>query len=194
MTADTGADAGAGRFEPESWDEEAAAKKVRERALRLLTISDRTRWELARRLEGDGPPHVIDEVLDWLESLGYLDDRRFALRWIEARKSRYGPLRLEAELRAKGLRGEWVRSLIAEQLGDEAALEEAAFRLIASRVPGPVPEDDGDDDDPGGGREAWEAGEPDPRLFRRLSTFLQRRGYPPGVAERAVRRALGPFC
>lgn len=192
MTEKLGADADAGFPEGQSADEETAAKKVRERALRLLTIADRTRWELTQRLEGDGPPHVIEAVLTWLEGLGYLDDERFALRWIEARKGRYGPLRLEAELRAKGLQGEWVRSLIDEHVGDEAALEEAAYRLIQSRIPAPVPRAEGLASDDG--EIAAEAAEPDPRLYRRLTAFLQRRGYPAGVASRVVTRALRPFC
>jgi len=155
---------------------EPSLERLRERALKLLAVRDRSRAEMARRLRREGASEAaISDVLAWLERLGYLDEERFAENWIRARQSRYGPLRLEAELREKGLEPGYVRELVARSAADEEALEATARDLVERRLRR--------------GAGAARPGE-DARERRRLMGFLVRRGFPESIAARAVERAL----
>jgi regulatory protein len=74
-------------------------------------------FDLANNLETElGPPRhtaneaaqadpvaVVDSLLDWLEQRGYLDNQRFVEAKVQARRDRYGPARIENELRHHGL-------------------------------------------------------------------------------------------
>lgn len=154
---------------------EPSLQRLRERALKLLAVRDRSRAELARRLRRDGASEAaVSDVLAWLERLGYLNEERFAENWIRARGTRYGPLRLEAELREKGLDAGYVRELMARSAADEEAMEETATALVERRLR----------------RGAGAVGRDDVRERRRLTAFLVRRGFPERIAARAVERAL----
>lgn len=147
-------------------------RRLRERALRLLTVRDRTRAELEARFHRQGADgEIVQRVLNWLEELGYLDDERFAVNWIRARRGRYGPRRLEAELREKGLDPNRVREHVERHTGDEERLTQEALDMIRRRLS--------------------RSGSPgDQKAYRRLMAFLLRRGYPVRVAARAL-QAMG---
>jgi regulatory protein len=109
-------------------------------------------------------------VLD-LAGRGYVDDGAFAHQWVEARATRgYGPARLRAELRARGVAPALIdRALSA--VGSEAQLARARAaagrRLPALRRGAPV------------------------RVAARLRDFLLRRGYPESIVARVVRESTG---
>lgn len=70
---------------------------------------------------------LIDEVLDWLESLDYLNDQRFAEVYVRMSVAKgRGPVRIEQELRLKG---------VARQLLDDAmALAQVDWLDLAQTV------------------------------------------------------------
>jgi regulatory protein len=139
----------------------------------LLSRRAWTRADLRRRLVRRGaPPHVADDVVADLTGRGDLDDAAFARHWVETRGGRgYGPARLRADLRARGVPAPLVdRALAASDA--EADLERA--RAIARRrLPllrrGARPE----------------------RAAARLRDHLLRRGYAAGVVARVVREVAG---
>lgn len=106
-----------------------------------------------------------------LASRGHLDDARFARQWVEARSARgYGPARLAAELRARGVAASLVKAALAslEPGGElERARGTARRRLPALR----------------GARED--------RAASRLRDHLLRRGFAAAVVARVVRELLG---
>lgn len=111
------------------------------------------------------------EVLADLTTRGYLDDAAFARHWVATRSTRgYGPARLRAELRARGVTAGLVDAALAD-LGADAALERARAvarrRLPALRAAGPE------------------------RAAARLRDHLLRRGYAASVVARVVRESLG---
>jgi regulatory protein len=72
----------------------------------LLARRDYFREELRQRLERKGyPPDEVEKVLARCDRLGLLDDRRLAARFAQLRATGrgWGPLRLEAELRRRGV-------------------------------------------------------------------------------------------
>ena len=77
---------------------------ARVQALRLLTVRDRSVQELRDRLQRQFAQEEIEETLDYLERIGYLDDLRFAKNHVQYR-NRHRPTGnhlLRLELRSKG--------------------------------------------------------------------------------------------
>ena len=95
-------------------------KRAKLRAMHLLESMDRTRAELERKLQaGEYPREAVEAALAYVESFGYLDDRRYARHYVECKKEGRGKARLKMELAQKG--GD--RSIIEEVL-EEAELDD----------------------------------------------------------------------
>ena len=152
-------------------DRPSKRKDIHERALGLLAVRQRSRRELERRLVQAGfDRDAVEKELERLEQVGLIDDAAFAAAVVESRMAR-GESR-----RAVGLR---IQQAGVDRDVAQAALEEApegeqarADRLAESR--------------------ATRVSGLDPATgFARVSGFLMRRGYAPGVARQAARKALG---
>ncbi|MBD8614672.1 regulatory protein RecX [Pseudomonas putida] len=100
------------------------AKKLKDRAglegyaLWMLAQRDMTRYTVKQKLLGYAQDRADAElVLDRMEELGYLDDRRFAEVYIRScRETRgYGPIKIKGKLKEKGISD----SLIQEFLDDK---------------------------------------------------------------------------
>jgi regulatory protein len=113
---------------------------------------------------------VADQVLDRYDEVGIVDDAAFARAWVASRHHGRGLARraLANELRQRGVDGD-VAGAALEQL-DEDTEADTARALVERKLRGA-------------------RGEPD-AVFRRLVGMLARKGYPPGVAIRAVKDAL----
>ena len=116
------------------------------------------------------PAPVAAEVLADLTARGYLDDAAFAHHWIATRSARgYGPARLRAELRARGVAGSLVDAALAAQGDDEL---ERARAVARRRLPALQRADR-------------------TRAATRLRDHLVRRGYSTAVVARVVRESVG---
>jgi regulatory protein len=106
-----------------------------------------------------------------LTARGYLDDAAFAHHWVAARAARgYGPARLRAELRARGVAAALIDAALAGA-SEDGDLERA--RAVARRR---LP--------------ALQRGDR-VRTAARLRDHLRRRGYPAAVVTRVVRECVG---
>lgn len=92
---------------PADRDGQEAWQQAYATALRLLARREHSAQELRTKLRGRRcPPALVDKVLNTLRDEGALSDRRFADTYVQARFDRgYGPLRIEAELRERGIGG-----------------------------------------------------------------------------------------
>ncbi len=147
--------------------------RARSRALHLLAARDRSVAEVKRRLESAGfSEPTIASTVAWLSDLGYLDDERFAGRFVsEKAKSGWGERRLRIELARKGVERKQVdQVLVASQEDEEVsrAQDEALVGLVRRRFARRWEED----------REGSE---------RRLTGFLLRRGYGWDDVSRLIR-------
>ena len=113
---------------------------------------------------------VIAEVLDRYDEVGIIDDAAFARAWVSSRHQGRGLARraLANELRQRGVDAE-VAGEALEAVDDESEAETA--RALVDR------------------KLRTARGAPD-AIFRRLVAMLARKGYPAGVAIRAVKDAL----
>ena len=127
---------------------------------------------MAARLRRRGAPvDVADDVVADLTARGYLDDEAFARHWVAARAPRgYGPARLRAELRARGVDTALIEAALAGVSGDGEL--ERARAVARRRLP------------------ALERGDR-ARAAARLRDHLLRRGYPASVVTRVVRECVG---
>lgn len=79
--------------------------EIRSRALKLLTSREHSRYELWRKLYRRGyPAEDVNAVLDQLSAEGLLSEERLLAAYVAERLEKgFGPLRIRAELQAKGL-------------------------------------------------------------------------------------------
>ena len=111
-------------------------------AFRYLGHRDRTVFEVRERLSAEGiEPAIVDDAIDELHHLGYLDDARYAQRFAEDRRTidAWGAERIERRLLALGVDAE----LIAAALGEQGAGEEleAALTVLRRRFAQPPTHD-----------------------------------------------------
>lgn len=166
------------RFDPRSDDAADAAgdgprRSAMDDAGYLLQARLRSEAELRQRLRDKGhPPADIDDAVNRLKRLGFVDDERFAAAYVRdgANLKRRGRYRLRQELHQRGVSAELIdRVLDAEfPATDEASLGDDLAAKRAERLR----------DEP---REVGR---------RRLAGFLSRRGLPVGLVRELVDRYL----
>ncbi len=130
-------------------------------ALKVLTRRDHSEAELRRKMADRGISAVtVDDIICRLKQAGYLDDRRYALRWAESavRNGKGYGYRLRCELSRRGIADD-IAAGVAEQMSaeyDEAeTIRALATRKFAGFGPRIV----------------------DQRQKRRIIGYLQRRGF-----------------
>ncbi|MCX7024325.1 MAG: regulatory protein RecX [Spirochaetes bacterium] len=95
------------------------------RAASLLARSEQSRYMVGTKLAARGfAPVAASMALDRLESLGLLDDARFAAAWVESRirRSADGPDAVVAGLRSRGIDPELARSTVENLFDRDARL------------------------------------------------------------------------
>ena len=112
-----------------------SGKSLRAVALGLLARREHTRAQLAMRLaplagEGDD----VGALLDDLERGGYLSDERFAEQFVRRRRGRQGPLKIERELRARGVGDADVGAALS---GPRETEGREALHLLRRKYPAP---------------------------------------------------------
>ncbi|MDX6429707.1 MAG: regulatory protein [Streptosporangiaceae bacterium] len=160
---------GSGAADAPPADPETVAREV---CLRLLTMSPRTRSQLAEALQRKNVPEdVAERVLGRFSEVGLIDDAAFAQSWVESRHRGRGLAgrALAAELRQRGVDDETVQEAVAALDPDQ---EESRARELVDR------------------RLASTRGIDPVRRMRKLVGMLARKGYSPGLAYRVVKDAL----
>jgi regulatory protein len=150
-------------------DPERVARTI---ALRQLAVQPRSRAELERALRRRGVAEdVIERVLGRFSEVGLIDDAAFARAWVESRHAGKGLARraLAHELRRRGVEEDHVDAAL-DELTPEQELE-TAQALVRRRL-------------------RVLHGVDSRTRIRRLVAMLARKGYPAGLALRAVRDVL----
>ena len=151
---------------------------VRQKALRLLERSRRTRFDLERRLRDKGcEPALIAVVLDRLATVGLVNDVEYARAFLNERWGRRaaGWRRIVGELRKRGISSDDIDSARAKFEAERGAADEvtAARRAIAQA--------------------ARRYASLDPHVRRqRLYALLVRRGFDGDVIQQALAQPMNP--
>jgi regulatory protein len=142
-----------------------------DRALRLLSVRPRSRRELEGRLLRAGFEHEeVAGELARLQEVGLVDDARFAAQFAEQATTRrlQGSRAVGAALAAKGVDRRTIEEALAEVGDDDAERLDRVASRRAARL-GSLPRE---------------------TAYRRLVSFLIRRGYDASAARGAAARAL----
>lgn len=110
------------------------AERAKDVALRLLTVRDRTTWEIRQELGKRGAePEVVDQVVTRLTDVGLLDDTKFAASWVSSRQSGRSLSRsqLGRELANRGVGESDVEQALESASGSDT---EVALELARRRV------------------------------------------------------------
>jgi regulatory protein len=149
-------------------DPEARLQHALDLSYRYLGFRDRTVVEVRRHLESKRvEPDTIEQTVAELSDLGYLDDARFAQRFVEDRRTldHWGNERIERKLLSAGVDAGLVTAALTA--GDAAESQFSAALAILSRRFRTPPESDRDRD--------------------RALGFLVRKGYELEVAYDVIR-------
>ncbi|HEX4204547.1 MAG TPA: RecX family transcriptional regulator [Ktedonobacteraceae bacterium] len=139
-----------------------------ERSLNFLSFRPRSRVEIRRYLsKKHTSPEIIAAVLERLDGMEVVNDHDFATFWVENRDhfSPRGAQALKNELRMKGVAREVVDELVDDEQDNERALQ--AARKKASSL-------------------ARQPGMDYATFYRRLGSFLQRRGFSFDITKKTV--------
>jgi regulatory protein len=132
---------------------------------------------MQKRLEKEEfPPETIRQVIEEIAALGYLNDKEFTERWIEDRADRkgYGKKRLAAELARKGIEKSEIQDAISHIAADDElnrAVAAAEKKLPAEQLAGL----------------SFEARR---ESERKLSAFLQRRGFTYEIVRQVLQQRM----
>lgn len=107
-------------------------KRGKLRALHLLNDMGRTEYQLRDKLDKGGyPKGIVEEVLAYVKSFGYIDDRNYARNFILAKKASKSKKQIQALLLQKGVSSEIISEIFLECYGEEDvydAIEKALLR------------------------------------------------------------------
>jgi regulatory protein len=147
---------------------------VMEAAAAFLAVRPRSVAETRRRLRHLGYRHeLIEQVVERLIEMDYLDDAEFARAWVESRDRARprGESALRRELTLKGIERETIATVLEERTAASAGADRAAAERLLERK-----------------RSALER-EPDvARRRQRAYALLARNGFDPEVCREASAR------
>lgn len=103
--------------------EEVIVKRAKKRVMYLLKSMDRTEGELRQKLkEGMYPKQACDIAIEYVKGYKYVDDERYADRYIEYKSSSKSIRQMRAELKNKGLSEEIIDRTLENANTDETSV------------------------------------------------------------------------
>lgn len=106
-------------------------KRAKLRSMNLLQSRDYTRKQLEDKLrQGEYPQECIEEAIAYVESYGYIDDRRYAGDYIEYHIQTKSRARIEADLMRKGIAKGIIREAF-EELEDLGVVQDESAMIQA---------------------------------------------------------------
>lgn len=106
--------------------------RAKKKAMSLLQHMDRTEWELRSKLEKAGfGEESIQEAIEYVSSFHYIDDRRYAFRFVEIYSESRSIQRIRQDLQKKHISDELIMLALEEiEYDDSRALEKAMNKIL----------------------------------------------------------------
>ncbi len=122
-----------GNISQEDYDKllgEILIPRCKKRAMYLLQKQDRSEKNLRDKLaEGFYPPEAIDAAIAYVDSFGYIDERRMAGSYIRFYQDSRSRQRIRQDLINKGISGDVIDECLEEEYtSDESALIDALLQ------------------------------------------------------------------
>ena len=142
-----------------------------DRAVRLLAERPRSRKEISDRLSSARfDEEVISLVLYKLEKENLLNDRDFAIQWVQSRSLKYGSSRIRGELRLKGIDDDTATEVLESLSEEEQVMRATVFAVKKIR--------------------AQRSGDDPQKIKQRITAAIVRRGFSWNIALKAYQYAL----
>lgn len=107
-------------------------KQAKLKALNLLTDMDRTETQLRQKLKQKSyDDDVVEQAIEYVKSFGYIDDAKYARRFVENRKKTKSRQEISAMLSQKGLSREIITEALEICYRSEDAVE--AIRYLVEK-------------------------------------------------------------
>ncbi len=151
--------------------EEDGLARAEKDAMAMLSRKDFTERELRDRLaKREHQPKAIETVIERCLGWGYLDDSRFAERFVSdsIELKRHGPTRIRQALRKRGVPDQLAEEALAKARAETPSLVDQACAALVSK------------------RRSYARLEPEVAR-RRMTAFLQRRGYDFDTVRSAIK-------
>lgn len=111
-------------------------------------LKEKLRLSIARKALRDNTPELtvsekqLDEVIQWCQQQGYLDDNKFSHQYLAQRSRRgYGPQRIRMELQRKGIDNELIQTVMDQSEVDwQVCAKDAAEKKAGRKWPTSFPE------------------------------------------------------
>ncbi len=151
-------------------------------ALRLLGLCDRSKKDLRERLSKKGySAEVVERVLSQLESMGYVDDERFALKFAmdAVKRKNAGPEAIRYGLQQKGIQKEIIDGTVSkvfQDIDEKTVARRALSKKLELRGRGVAA---------GFSLRSRSAARNDE--IKRLSDYLRRKGFSYDIIKAAIR-------
>ncbi len=111
---------------------EDVLKQAKLKALSLLTDMDRTEAQLRQKLKQKAyEDDVVEQAIEYVKSFGYIDDAKYAQRFVESRKKTKSKQEMTAMLSKKGVKRELITEALDTCYTSEDAVE--AIRHLADK-------------------------------------------------------------
>ncbi|MBR1744334.1 MAG: regulatory protein RecX [Lachnospiraceae bacterium] len=114
----------------------------RKKAMSLLNHRDRTEWELRDRLSVAGfDTEEVEDAVEYVRSFHYIDDLRFATRFVEAYRERRSIRRIRQDLVNKHIPEEYIEIAFEEaQADDSSAIRREIKKRLSDKAPSELSE------------------------------------------------------
>ena len=110
--------------------------RAREKIFLWLDRMDRTKAEIARKLKDAGfSEEAAEAALSYAVEKHYIDDERYARRWIELRRDKQSLARIKTDLMRKGVDRDIIDAAV-EEAEDTFDSEELADRMLRKKMSG----------------------------------------------------------
>lgn len=124
--------------ELDAFKQESEIGKLYEKTLNLLSFRLRSEHELRDYLKRKNQsPAIIEIILNRLSNLGYVDDLKFAQRWVENRRllKPISSLKLRSELKQKRIDNSVIEEVLKSDETDEVEVLKALIERKSKRYP-----------------------------------------------------------
>jgi regulatory protein len=148
---------------------EVLVKRARLRSMNLLQSKDYTRKQLEDKLkQGEYPSACIEDALAYVESYGYIDDRRYARGYVEYHIQNKSRNRIVTDLMKKGICKEVIQDAFAdlEQLG----VEQDEIQIIVDLLK----------------KKKYDTSTATKQEQQKMFGFLYRKGFQPDIISKAL--------
>jgi len=115
-----------------SMETEELVKRAKLRAMHFLEVMDRTEEQLRTKLKRDSyPDDIIEIAMEYVKSFGYINDEKYAKRFVENKMHSKSKMEIKMALLQKGVSQEIVKDAL--EVCYEEDSESAAIQRILDK-------------------------------------------------------------